>query len=141
MITDSAAPVVQQLTTDECWVLLQEHQLARLAVSVLDRPEIFPVNYVVQDGTLLFRTAPGTKLATLTVNRIVAMEIDGHGADDGWSVLVKGQAEAFEWGAQIRRAEAAPLRPWIPTDKPVYVRVTPAEVTGRHFRFGDPEPS
>jgi hypothetical protein len=36
-------------------------------------------------------------------------------------------------------AEEAPLRPWIATLKPLYVRVIASEITGRRFKFG-PEP-
>ena len=36
-------------------------------------------------------------------------------------------------------AEKTPLRPWIATLKPIYVRVIAMEITGRRFKFG-PEP-
>jgi hypothetical protein len=35
--------------------------------------------------------------------------------------------------------EEAPLRSWIATLKPLYVRVIASEITGRRFKFG-PEP-
>jgi len=41
--------------------------------------------------------------------------------------------------ADILDAEEAPLRPWIATLKPLYVRVIASEITGRRFKFG-PEP-
>jgi len=47
----------------ECWDLLEGVTLGRLVTSVDGRPEIFPVNYVVQPRTILLRTAEGTKLA------------------------------------------------------------------------------
>jgi hypothetical protein len=37
--------------------------LGRLVTSVDGQPEIFPVNFVVQHRSVLFRTAEGTKLA------------------------------------------------------------------------------
>ncbi len=40
---------------------------------------------------------------------------------------------------EIHEAEQVGLTPWVPAEKLRYVRVTPAEGTGRHFRFG-PEP-
>lgn len=130
---------VSELSVAECWDLLNSNEFGRLALSVSDQPEIFPVNYVVQDGTLLFRTAPGTKLASLTVNESVAMEIDGHDDAGGWSVVVKGHAHVAEWGADFAEAQIAGLRTWVATVKPVFVRVQPGGITGRAFTFG-PEP-
>ncbi len=66
-------------------------------------------------------------------------EVDDHTDTAAWSVIVRGRAEALETDADIERAEAAGLRPWIPTDKRVYVRIAPASVSGRAFRR-DPEP-
>jgi len=130
---------VSYLTTPQCWELLNSNEFGRLALSVSNQPEIFPINYTVQDDTLLFRTAPGTKLAALTVNESVAVEIDGHDDVGGWSVVVKGRAHAAEWGVDFEEAQVAGLRPWVATHKPVFVRVQSLSITGRAFVFG-PEP-
>ena len=45
------------LTETECWSLLSSVALGRLVTSVDGHPEIFPVNFVVQHKTVLFRTA------------------------------------------------------------------------------------
>lgn len=137
-MTETISPV-SHLSEADSWNLLETNEFGRLALSVSNQPEIFPINYVVQDGTLLFRTAPGTKLAALTVNEAVAVEIDGHDESGGWSVVVKGQAHAAEWGVDFEVAQVAGLRPWVATHKPVFVRVQPLSVTGRQFVFG-PEP-
>lgn len=137
-MTESLAPVTE-LTLEACWDLLRRHQFGRLALTVGDEPEIFPLNYVVQDDTLVFRTAQGTKLAGITVNDIVALEIDGFDQQTGWSVVVKGQAHPAEWGADFDSAAHAGLRTWIATRKQVLVRIVPNRVTGRSFLFG-PEP-
>jgi hypothetical protein len=137
-MSDILAPIVE-LSESECWNMLHTNEFGRLALSVADQPEIFPINYVVQSGTLLFRTAQGTKLAALTINESVALEIDGYDDEGGWSVVVKGQAHAAEWGSDFDDAQVAGLRPWIATRKPVFVRVVPRQVTGRRVSFG-PEP-
>lgn len=137
MTTQAAAATA--LSTDECWGKLCSRHFARLAVSVSNQPEIFPLNYVVQDGTILFRTAQGTKLAALTVNEYAALEIDEYTDVGAWSVVVKGRARAIEWGPDLAKAERAGLKPWLPTRKPIYVRLVPEQVSGRRFRFG-PEP-
>ena len=137
-MADTVAPVTQ-LTETESWNLLRANAFARLALSVGDRPEIFPINYAVQDDSLLFRTSQGTKLAALTINQHVALEIDGYDDNGGWSVVVKGAARAAEWGEDFNVAATAGLRPWVATVKQVFVRVTPSEISGRSFVFG-PEP-
>ena len=66
--------------------IITERTMNLIALSVADQPEIFPINYAVQNGTFVFRTAQGTKLAALTINEAVALEIDGYDGDSGWSV-------------------------------------------------------
>ncbi|MFH8250225.1 pyridoxamine 5'-phosphate oxidase family protein [Microbacterium sp. B2969] len=66
----------EALTDDQCWNLLARCSLGRLAVAIDGQPEIFPVNYVVDGPRVLFRTAPGSKLAELTANPRVAFEVD-----------------------------------------------------------------
>jgi uncharacterized protein len=137
-MTETVTPVAE-LSDAQCWELLHANAFGRLALSVANQPEIFPINFVVQNGTLLFRTAQGTKLAALTINEAVALEIDGHDDFGGWSVVVKGHAHAAEWGEDFNEAQTAGLRPWVATVKQVFVRVEPVTVTGRRFVFG-PEP-
>jgi nitroimidazol reductase NimA-like FMN-containing flavoprotein (pyridoxamine 5'-phosphate oxidase superfamily) len=131
---------VTELTPEACWDLLRSNQFGRLALTVGGEPEIFPINYVVQDATLVFRTAQGTKLAALTVNDVVALEIDGFDQKSGWSVVVKGQAHPAEWGTDYDDAAESGLRPWVATRKRVFVRIRPQHLTGRSFVFG-PEPN
>ena len=101
--------------------------------------DIFPINYVVDGQSLVFRTAPGTKLVEAVISSEVALEIDGFTDDDAWSVVAKGPAQRIELQAEIAAADALPLRPWAPTLKYTYVRITPTKVTGRGFVRG-PEP-
>ena len=49
------------LTDAQCWDLLGANQIGRLAVVVAGRPDIFPVNYVVNEGEIYFRTGEGSK--------------------------------------------------------------------------------
>ena len=63
MAVDEPGSGVTGLPANACWALLRSQEVGRLAVSIADRPEIFPVNYVVDHGTVVFRTAEGTKLA------------------------------------------------------------------------------
>jgi nitroimidazol reductase NimA-like FMN-containing flavoprotein (pyridoxamine 5'-phosphate oxidase superfamily) len=134
------APVTL-LSEDECWSLLSSMSLGRLVTMLAGKPEIFPVNFVTQRRTVLFRTAHGTKLYSAVMGDWVAFEADYHDAPltSGWSVIVRGRAHLLTANADILEAEEAPLRSWIATLKPIYVRVIPEEITGRRFKFG-PEP-
>ena len=138
MSPESNGPV-EALHIDECMILLQSEQLGRLAVAVHHLPEIFPVNYIVNDGKILFRTSEGTKLLLLTINAQVAFEVDSFTKGEAWSVVVKGTARAIESQQEIWEANKLPLTPWIPTLKYVFVEIEPSEVTGRRFNIG-PEP-
>jgi uncharacterized protein len=134
------APIVE-LSEDESWQLLSSMALGRLVTSVGGYPEIFPVNYVVQHRTVLFRTAEGTKLISAVMNSRVAFEADDHNVEEGWSVIVKGRAQILRTDDEIAEAERAQLLPWIATVKRHYIRIFPFEITGRRFRFGsEPEP-
>lgn len=124
------------LTEEQCWMLLERIQHGRLVSVVAGRADIFPVNVAAQDRTLVFRTAPGTKLAEVAINENVLFEADGILPDQAWSVIVRGTAEQLQTSAQLAEAESLNLHPWTPTVKDHYVRITPTEVSGRHFRFG-----
>ena len=132
METSSHPPV--ELSQSECWVLLREAVVGRLAVSVDDEPDIFPVNHVVDHGTLVFRTAAGTKLSS-AAGHAVAFAVDGYDAATGraWSVVVKGRAAEVTSLYDVLDTMDLPLFPWHASPKPRFVRVEPATVTGRRF--------
>ena len=123
------------LPEHECWDLLASVALGRVVTSVDEQPEIFPVNFVVQRRTVLFRTAEGTKLVSAAINRRVVFEADQHNVEEGWSVIVKGVARILHGDDEIEAAERAQLLTWTTPAKTHYVRVQPLAVTGRRFRF------
>ena len=129
-------PSVEELPLEECWALLDSNAVGRLAVDIAGWPDIFPINYVVDAKSIVFRTGAGTKLAGAVLNRHVAFEIDGYlpGERCAWSVVVKGNARQIESMNDRYRAEDLPLYPWVVSDKPDFVLIDPTEVTGRRFR-------
>jgi nitroimidazol reductase NimA-like FMN-containing flavoprotein (pyridoxamine 5'-phosphate oxidase superfamily) len=135
-MTGSTAQPTTTLSEDESWALLSSVSLGRLAISVGDVPDIFPVNFVVQRRTVLILTAEGTKLSGASVNRRVAFEADLHDVAQGWSVVVKGIAHLLQGAAEIEDAERAQVLPWIATRKDRYLRILPTGITGRRFHFG-----
>jgi uncharacterized protein len=132
----SADDPVTVLDEDESWSLLSSVSLGRLVTILGGQAEIFPVNFVTQRRTLLFRTAQGTKLYSAVMSDQVVFEADDHTAAEGWSVVVRGRAHWLTNNDEILDAEDAPLLSWPATLRPHYVRVVPLEVTGRRFKFG-----
>lgn len=128
-------PAIEVLELEECWRLLDSVSVGRLAVDIAGQPDIFPINFVVHERGILFRSAPGTKLAGAVLNRHVAFEVDGYEptARVAWSVVVKGIAHEIERMQEVFAAEEQPLFPWVAFPKPDFVRIEPSLVTGRRF--------
>jgi len=99
----SADDPVTVLSEDESWSLLSSVSLGRLVTILGGQPEIFPVNFVTQHRTVLFRTAQGTKLYSAVTGGWVAFEADYHDAPltYGWSVIIKGRAHVLSANAEI----------------------------------------
>ncbi|WP_043496808.1 pyridoxamine 5'-phosphate oxidase family protein [Georgenia sp. SUBG003] len=123
------------LDEDESWRLLEAKNLGRLAVSVHDQPDIFPINYVASGRRLYLRTGQGSKLLELTINSHVALEIDEMGTDSAVSVVVQGAARQLETEAETEAAERLHVHPRVGPDKPVFVEITPVNVEGRRFHL------
>ena len=141
-MNDATGQPPGHLTTAECWALLRTAEVGRLAVTVAGRPEIFPVNFVVDHGTVVFRTAEGTKLAAVTVSPLVAFEADGRVAgtpDEAWSVVLKGSSEEVRRLHDLVAVDELPLAPWQRGPKGRFVRVVPDVVTGRRFPVAGPD--
>ncbi|NVM94197.1 pyridoxamine 5'-phosphate oxidase family protein [Arthrobacter wenxiniae] len=138
MNTDEEPGVV--LSREEAWELLQGSRFGRLAVSVANQPDVYPLNYLATQEKIWIRTNPGSKLAELTVNSLVAFEADGLSDGTAWSVVVKGVARILESQTEIDAADLLPVEPWIKTRMWTHVEVTPASVSGRRFVLGaEPE--
>jgi len=131
---------VQNLEHHECWALLRTVSVGRLAVLVDGRPDIFPVNYTVDGGTLVFRTGQGTKLSAASGDAAVAVEADGVDPGTGlaWSVVIKGTAALVKSTEEVLETSRLHLFPWQSGRKDAFIRITPDSVTGRRFQVTDP---
>jgi nitroimidazol reductase NimA-like FMN-containing flavoprotein (pyridoxamine 5'-phosphate oxidase superfamily) len=124
---------VRDLDSDECWRLLTAHNLGRFSVRSGTSIDVFPVNYLVHNRALYFRSAPGSKMIDLTLAPEVAFEVDGQRAHHVWSVVVHGVAERLGTDAEIEESGIHDLYTAYPSDKFNYVRINPSKVTGRNF--------
>lgn len=134
---NAPASPITVLDAEDCWDILSAHELGRIVTVMSCEPEIFPVNYVVDGGCLVFRTGEGSKLFFLTVNSQVAFQVDHWDAHEGVSVIARGEAEVLTSRDDIAHAETLPLHSWVPTVKTTFVRIVVHSVTGRQFQFGD----
>ncbi|MDF2050163.1 MULTISPECIES: pyridoxamine 5'-phosphate oxidase family protein [unclassified Arthrobacter] len=128
---------VLELDDEQSWRLLEGTQHGRLVVSVAGEPDIFPVNYVTSGRKVYLRTAPGNKLAQLTINATVLFETDGITSDEAWSVVLRGKARVLSNSAELAAVEELGLKSWVPTLKDFYVEIEPLSVSGRHFQLGE----
>ena len=129
--------VVTELTSEECWEMLRDEEFGRLAYRLVDEVHITPINYAVEGGSLLFRTAEGNKLLAVVMGSDVAFEIDRYGEDSARSVVVRGTARLLPED-EAHRADNVPLRPWVPTLRYNVVEIEPKVVSGRAFELSRP---
>src|SRR3982751_515521 len=93
---------VAELSTEECWELLEAEEFGRLAYRLVDEVHVVPLNYVVDGRSLLFRTASGNKLLAAALHSDVALEIDWHDDLSAWSVLARGHLRRLGEGEAHR---------------------------------------
>ena len=132
---------LEELSESECWALLRTVDVGRLATSTTEGGvEVFPVNHIVDQGSLVFRTALGTKLTHALDAAEVAFEADnaartyGEQLDDPWSVVIHGTAELITNDTDLFDSFELNVRPWHISSKPYFVRLVPTGVSGRRFR-------
>ena len=129
---NAATSPVQELSSSQCWQLLREIPFGRLAVVLDGRPEIFPVNHVVDRGSLVFRTDSGAKLLGAS-RQPVAFEVDGFDQGAAWSVVARGRAHEVRQLHDVLDTVPLPLFPWQGGDKPRFVRIEVEQLSGRRF--------
>jgi len=131
-----------ELSESECWTLLRTVDVGRLATpTARGGVDIFPVNHLVDQGSIVFRTALGTKLTHALDATEIAFEADNAARthdeqhDDPWSVVVHGTAEKIIRHTELFDSFDLAVRPWHVSNKPYFVRLVPTAVSGRRFRF------
>ncbi|WP_087131673.1 pyridoxamine 5'-phosphate oxidase family protein [Microbacterium esteraromaticum] len=126
-------PPSRSMSETECWERIANAPYGRIAARAAEEIDIFPVNHAIDNGCIVFRTAPGTKLIELTIHRSIVFQIDGYDEHVAFSVIAKGYAEEVTNAAQIEALDKLELRPWAPEEKDRWVRLTPKLVSGRIF--------
>ena len=134
--TDPPAPNVTMRWTsrNECWALLREAVIGRLAVVVDGVPDVFPVNFAVDGGSIVVKTGAGTKRDAALAGP-VAFEVDGYDPTSGeaWSVVAKGRPRQLGTMEELLDVADLPLEPWHEGRKPQVIRLVPETLSGRRF--------
>ncbi|MFD8735326.1 helix-turn-helix domain-containing protein [Streptomyces sp. NPDC059618] len=124
------------LGPEECRTRLSTHGVGRIALHTSDGLLVLPVNYSVVDGSVVFRTAPGSAPAAAVGSR-VAFEVDhiDEALSQGWSVLVQGHARAETHPDAVRRLDAlAHSAPWADgPERDLWVCVAEESISGRRI--------
>jgi len=131
-----------QLSRPECLALVDSVGFGRVGVSIGALPAVLPVVLALLGDAIVFRTAPGTKLALASTGAVVAIEMDDfeRASGAGWSVLVRGLASEITDPAAIAGARSVLADTWLDDHHAQhYVRVGLDLVTGR--RLGRPTPT
>ena len=126
----------RELSVEDCLERLASQSVGRVAFCAADGPQIYPVNFVMDEGTIVFRTAAYGPLATHAHDGEVAFEVDELDRDlhQGWSVVAVGSARMLGSDETLEFATLHRLEPWVEGSRSLHVRVTPRRLTGRQVR-------
>ena len=130
--------VIEELDEEQCLALIAPGGVGRIAYASRFGPAVLPVNYAIQDGAIVFRTAEHGPLdedlrtGITGADYTVAFEIDSIDPADrqGWSVLIQGPAHHVT-GAGQDAVRGAGVESWAPGDRELFVRIAPRRITGR----------
>jgi nitroimidazol reductase NimA-like FMN-containing flavoprotein (pyridoxamine 5'-phosphate oxidase superfamily) len=141
--TSSRETRVEELSSDECRLMLSLSAIGRIAFVVDGLPIVLPVNYrLLNDETgmwILLRTRPGNTIDDAPDR--VAFEIDGVDYDHqlGWSVLVRGIMHHLDHNEIELFTRRFDPRPWPGQDRSAWLAIKPQIVTGRRLTGSEPD--
>jgi uncharacterized protein len=125
----------RKLTPEECLDLVPPSGVGRAAMCAPTGPQIFPVNYVVDGESIVFRTSAYSALGTLATGAQVAFEVDSvdHDHAAGWSVVAAGRAEPIDDETELDMLRERGLEPtaWAGGLRRTYIRLRWSSLSGR----------
>jgi len=123
-------PHVEPLSTDECLTLISTVSIGRVGTTT----DALPVTFALRDGSIVFRTMPGTTMRDLTLNAVVALQADHYASlhdPSVWSVMVQGMTQQITDPTRLATARLLPPGSWAPDGR--YLALQPAIITGRRI--------
>jgi nitroimidazol reductase NimA-like FMN-containing flavoprotein (pyridoxamine 5'-phosphate oxidase superfamily) len=135
-------PVLEPLDEVECLRLISPGGIGRLAYTGRYGLTVFPVNYKLHDGSIVFRTSQGSptdedlRTGIANAEYEVAFEIDEVDpvSEVGWSVLIQGSAHHMATEAERAAVRESGVEPWAAGPREHAIRITPTRITGRRLR-------
>lgn len=124
----------QELSPQECLDLLSREEVGRVAVCTPSGPHIVPVNYVVVNDAIVFRTAPYSVLGTVGWTSHLAFEVDHLDpiSRRGWSVVAAGPGEMLSDADSLSvLIGMGGLEPWAGGSRHLHIRLPWVSLTGR----------
>jgi nitroimidazol reductase NimA-like FMN-containing flavoprotein (pyridoxamine 5'-phosphate oxidase superfamily) len=133
---------LEELSLEDCLVLLRDDVVGRVSVVVDEFPVVLPINYRLVETSgrtwVALRTRPGNVIERASMS--VAFEIDGidPAQKQGWSVLVRGTLHHLDPDAAGFRERFDP-HPWLEAERDAWLIVEPFSITGRRLHPDAPE--
>jgi nitroimidazol reductase NimA-like FMN-containing flavoprotein (pyridoxamine 5'-phosphate oxidase superfamily) len=126
----------------ECLRLIAAGGVGRIGYTGRFGPTILPVNFVLYEQTIVFRTGlhspMGEDLRTgiADAEYKVAFEVDEitPATREGWSVLVQGSAHHVDSESELATVRQTGVQTWPGGEKDLFIRVVPDRITGRRIR-------
>jgi nitroimidazol reductase NimA-like FMN-containing flavoprotein (pyridoxamine 5'-phosphate oxidase superfamily) len=141
MMAEFPEAIVDPLDEAECLKLISAGGVGRIGYTGRFGPTILPVNYVLHDEAIVFRTGQhspmGEDLRTgiADAEYKVAFEVDeiSPSTREGWSILLQGSAHHVDSEAELASVTKSGVEAWPGGEKELFIRIVPARITGRRI--------
>ena len=133
---DEATGSISTMPSDVCLTLLMGATVGLVAfIGEGGRQELMPVNFVVIDREIYFRTSPSGPLSALADggNNVAfgVHQVDGV-SGQGWNVTVRGETARVDDPVSVEIIDASGLgMPWAGGDRRLIVKIVIREIDGR----------
>jgi uncharacterized protein len=128
-------PRLEILSDEDSLQLLRSQPVGRVGFASAALPVILPVNFAVDDGTIVFATEAGAKLDAARSSSVACLEVDGYDVltHTGWSVLATGRLAKIDDPRRLEEAQHLPLSPWATRGALHYVQLPIELLSGRRI--------
>ena len=124
---------LSELDPQECLELLAAKAVGRIAYTADVGARILPVNYILVDDLIIFRTVPEGEIFHNALNSVCAFEIDETDEffQSGWSVVAVGRLDLATEDDFVRMRFGKLPEPWAGGNRNMFVRLQCEHVSGR----------
>lgn len=121
------------LSREQCLRLMVSVPVGRIIYTRRATPAVELVNFTVNAGDIVIRTAPSGKLMAAVRGAVVAFQADliDQATRSAWSVTAIGYAREVTDPADLGMLRSTGPQPWVPGDKHYFIRITPRQLTGQ----------